>query len=211
MKKTFSLPAALAIATVISSLAGTARANLTLSLNDFTEDTLSVSISGFFDTDVEGEIDSVFAIKADYSSNVGVNSDWLDDSIGFIANLDAFTVTENTISISVGDSIFNTVSAVPENGFGDAFLFYAFSPDGFVPLTAGTTVSGTLTLSRPGGFNPSAVDYLELVSGYNNDPDLGFGEVDGNFVRVESIIPEPSTVLLTSLGALALVFRRRKS
>jgi len=210
MKKSSTIAVLLTVASFLFPFAGVASGALTLTVNEFTEDALSVTISGFFDTDVEGAIDSVFAIKGDYSANVGVNADWLDDSVGFTPNLDAFTITENTVTISVGDSVFNSVSAIPENGFGDAISFYANSPSGFVPLTAGTAVSGTLSLSRPGGFNPAAISTLELVSGYEPDPDVPFGEIDGNFVRVESVVPEPSTALLSGLGVLALLFVRRK-
>src|SRR5262249_49676601 len=77
-----------------------------------------------------------------------------------------------------------------------------------IPFTAGTTVSGTVTLQGAGAFVPGEAATLELLSGFKfSNSDWG---------RLESLaegVPEPSALVLlgATLAALAgrMAWRRR--
>ena len=83
--------------------------------------------------------------------------------------------------------------------------------DGDVAFTAGTTVSGSLTLTGLGIFDPTNAATLELVSGYNDSA--------ADWVRLEtgttavSPVPVPAALWLfgTALIGLVGLGKRRKA
>jgi hypothetical protein len=134
-----------------------ASAALTLTINSFTPDQLSLSISGTFDSDVIGDQQGWLAIKSRWTSNIGIHTE-------FYSALP--TIIENTISIGgvlVGLPNLSWEAGTPT--WGDSIHFANPNGGQFAPIRAGTAVSGTLILSAPGGFDPSA--QLQLLSGFS--------------------------------------------
>ena len=189
----------LAILTMVSSVWET-KAGLSLAIDDFTADTLRVSVSGVFDSDVAGDQKDWLAIKGDYSLNDGVNVSWIEDSIGNISLASSsLSVVENTISFS-GLSVIDTFVAASFEPWGDSIYFLTSGA-----ILAGTTVNGSLEVMGAGAFYPWQISSLELASGFDN------ADFSWNRLETATIIPEPATLSLLSLGSLALVMGRHRS
>ena len=190
-------------------MASVASASLMLTVNRFTTDELSVSISGTFDTDVSGEGRYWLALKSNYTNNDGINVDWIADSIGFtlIDNAPNLTVIENSVEFDGSTPFSSTVAATGEN-WGDSFYWRA----GF-DILAGTSVSGTLHVSGANIFNPTGAS-LQLASGFDfNGADLSWNRLEA-VGDVGAAVPEPATLALVGAGLAGLgvaARRRRKS
>lgn len=185
----------LAIALVVGGSATVASAGLTLSINTLTSDQFSFSISGTFDADVIGDQRNWLAVKPNWSTNFGVNVPWMDDAIGNADIGVMFTVNEN--SLLFNGAAPNSSSATGINEWGDSFFFDA----GF-DITAGTTVSGTVTVTRVGTFDDSLLDSdFELLSGFDN--------TNRDWVRMEAVAPAPGAAALLALGGMLAARRRR--
>ena len=168
---------------------------LILTIDNYTTDELSFSISGTFDTDTTGELPGYLGIKNDWSNNVGIHTE-LFNSIP--------TVSFN--SISIGGA--NPTTFVADNGAtGDSVTFR--NPAGIgVSLTAGTQVLGSVILTGVGMFNPSNASSLELLSGYDSSTE------DWHRLEASAInaVPVPAAVWLFGSGLIGLIgLARRKA
>lgn len=166
---------------------GRAEAGLLFTVLNSTADGLSFSISGSFDTNTAGESPGFLALKNDWSNNVGIHTELF--SVLPI-------VTLNTISIG-GLAPTTTVQNGSSTWMDDVFFENPLGTE--TPILAGTTVSGSLTLSAVGAFNPANLATLELVSGFNRPAghdDWARSETGASV----STVPEASSFGLFSLG-----------
>jgi hypothetical protein len=72
-------------------------------------------------------------------------------------------------------------------------------------MNAGTTVSGTLTLSGAGMFVPANLNNLQLVSGFTRPA----GHDDWQRLEASAAIPEPATAMILALGGGLIGLYRR--
>ena len=154
-------------------LAREGHAALILTINTLTRDEFSFTLSGTFDTDVVGDQRQWLAVKNDWTNNFGVNTDWLDDSLGFdFIDAAPWTVVENSVLI---DGLVPSTSVVAADGqtWGDAIYFSHSGGD----ILAGMTVSGSVHVQGVGLFDDSITN-LELLS--------GFDKFYGDWVRLEA-------------------------
>ncbi|VAX36386.1 hypothetical protein MNBD_PLANCTO03-1698 [hydrothermal vent metagenome] len=183
---------------VCSVAATNALADLSLTINSLTANDFSFTVSGTFDSDVGGDQRTWLAVKPNWSTNFGVNVPWIDDSVGFTDLGDtAFTINENSILIN---GLVPTQSIVAASGqeWGDSFYF-----DAGVDITAGMTVSGTLSVSLGGVFDSSlSASDFELLSGFDNTA--------SDWYRQEAVAPAPMTASLLALGGVCAIGRRRR-
>lgn len=166
------------IAVVCAGLAASANAQLSLTINEYTANTLSFTISGTVETDAIGDQRQWIAVKPNWSTNYGVNVPWVADSVGFTSISNSpFTVIENSIRI---DGLAPTQSNVAASGqtWGDSFYF---SHSG--NLTAGTPVTGTLSVALNGAFDALPVSDFELLTGFDN--------AAGDWSRIETDAGDP--------------------
>ena len=170
------------------SLGAPARAAVIFTVTEFTSDTLSLTLSGTLDADTGGVQPGWLAIKNDWSNHVGVHTEFLN-SIP--------TITVNTIVIGGVAPLTTDIQNGASDAFADSIVFQ--NPNGSgLPLFAGTSIAGTLTLSGAGAFSPTAG--LELLSGFG---------ATGDWARLEAAaVPEPTTALLLAGGLAGLALRR---
>lgn len=176
---------------------------LTMTIDSYTTDSVTISISGTFDAQTIGAQPGWLAVKKSWETNQGVNTDWWSTTPTITANTIAFDgVAASTTTISNGAS------------YGDDIAFRYVDP-ATTPIPAGTAVTGSFTLTQAGAFNPADANLLQLVSGY--DP---AGASSARYKRLEfkfssSTVPEPSAFALLGLGSVAFGFvaarRRRRS
>jgi len=161
-----------------------AHASLTITINTLTTNEFSFTLAGTFDADVIGDQTQFLAIKNDWSNNFGVQTE-LFSALP--------TITLNTIQIgglasatAVGDGL---------SGWHDYVQFS--NPLGVnTPILAGTGVSGSLTLTGLGIFDPLDIATLELVSGFVPVMD---------WARFEILaVPEPTSAVLVGIGLAGL-------
>ena len=190
-----------ALCGVMLAVAGaSANAALVLSIDTYTTDEVSFSINGTFDADTVGNFPGYLAVKNDWSNNVGVHTEWFSALP---------TITVNTIMIGgLAPTIFGAQNS-DIRPWNDN-VFFRFD-DNTAPITAGTTVSGSITLSRVGVFDPADMATLQLVSGLNFT--APFSDND-DWARLEanvSPVPLPAAAWLfgSALLGLAGVARRR--
>ena len=153
-----------AFAAICAGLAASAHAQLSLTINEYTTGTLSFTISGTVETDVIGDQKQWIAVKPRWSTNYGVNVPWVADSIGFTSlQNSAFTIIENSVLIGGSTPTQSNVAASGQT-WGDSFYF-AHSGN----ITAGTSVTGTLTVALNGAFDDSLPESdFELLTGFDN-------------------------------------------
>lgn len=180
---------------VLALMSSVANAALILTIDNYTTDELSFTITGTFDADTVGAFPGYLAFKRDWSENYGVNTETFSALP---------TVTVNTIEI---DSIALTFNVVSGLTFGDSFYIRNASTKD--PFLAGTEVSGSVTLSAIGAFDPTIAATFELVSGWES-PDWVRLEASATTASVSIPAPEPSTGILMGLGLLALGVRKRR-
>lgn len=149
----------LALVTGMFVFVGQAHATLALTIDNYTTDEITFTISGTFDADTIGGQQGWLALKNDWSNNQGVATQWFSVEP---------TVTLNTITIG-GVPPIDTFVQNDSSPWNDTIFFE--NPLGrTVPIAAGTVVAGSVTLSAAGAFNPADIATLELISGFT-DPD----------------------------------------
>ena len=209
MRSIGPFPRTLLVACLAICLTGLAHSALSLVVSDFTPDSITVSISGSFDSDVAGDQRYIVAIKPDWSSNDGAVVDWIDGVVtdrrgnpqgwGLLGD-SSLTLQANTLAFE-GWPFLQFSVALSETSWGDSI----YISTGGGSILAGTAVSGSFTVSGAGAFDPSAVGEFELVS--------GFDESDRSWNRLEARVPEPSISFMLGVGAavfLTLRSRRRQ-
>ncbi len=195
MRKTLVL---VGVASAIAAqLAGEAQGGLFLTIDILTPDEFKFTMGGTFDEDVVGDQMQLLAVKNDWTNNFGVNTDWLDDSLGLVPIDDApWTVVENSVLIG---GLVPSQSYVAADGrtWGDSIFFSYSGGD----ILAGTTVSGSVHVQGVGLFDDSITN-LELLSGYDN--------AIQDWVRLEAVVPAPGAMALLGLVGLTMGRRRRR-
>jgi len=176
-------------------LTAPANAALILTIDNYTTDELSFSISGIFDSDTIGDSKKYLAIKNDWSNNVGIHTELFTYGPA---------ITLNTITI--GSLTHDTVVQNGIDSWKDN-VFFRYS----VPIiTAGTSVSGSMTLSGIGAFNPADAATLQLVSGFNRPYP---GGLQHDWARLEATahtVPTPPVLWLFGSGLIGLVVMARR-
>jgi hypothetical protein len=187
----------LAIGAMLLMLAGNASAALVLTVNSYTTDQLSLSISGTFDQDTVGTHPGYLAIKNDWSNNQRHHTELFSSTPAIISS---------TITID-GVIVESFVRNLSSQVYADSIFF--FGPGGAAgvetSILAGTAVSGLITLSGVGAFNPADVHTLELVSGWNDQT--------RDWVRFEAsatMVPVPAAAWLFASGLGLLGWMRRR-
>ena len=188
MRKTRIL--VLATSATAALLVGEAQGGLTLTIDILTPDEFKFTLGGTFDADVVGGQRQWLAVKNDWTNNFGVNTDWLDASLGFTFIFDApWTVVENSVLIG-GLVPIPSVVAADGQTWGDSIYFAHSGGD----ILAGTTVSGSVHVQGVGLFDDSITN-LELLS--------GFDELFLDWVRLEAA-PGPCPWDLDGTGVVGV-------
>ena len=175
---------------------------LVLGFSRFTQAALVLTLSGAFDENTTGDLPGYLAIKNDWSHNVAEHTELFSFQP---------TVTSNTIQI--GDGLVPTQATVQDGTapWTDTVFFVLTPPTNgndftALPFLAGMPVSGSMTLSGTGAFNPAHAATLEVVSGFN---------IGRDFARLEySPVPLPAALPLfgSALGLMGFLgWRRRKA
>jgi len=187
----------LAIATLSQS-----HASLVFTIDNYTTDELSFTFSGMFDTDTIGDSAGWLAIKNDWSNSGGIHTELYSSTP---------TITNNTISI--GGLTPQTYLQNSTYAWNDS-VFFANPFGTNNSFTAGTTVTGSMTLFGIGAFDPADAATLELVSGFVRPFDIGLGD---DWARLEasaqvSAVPVPAAAWLFGSALLGFFgFSRRKA
>jgi len=188
---------------VLCLASASANASLVLLINTYTTDEVSFTISGTFDANTIGIFPGYLAIKNDWSNNIGVHTEWFSGTPA---------ITVNTILIGGVAPSLTLVQDDAGSAWNDDLLF--IPPAGnAVAITAGTSVSGSVTLSGVGFFNPADLATLELVSGLNfTSPSSN----DDDWARLEasaSVVPIPPAAWLfgSTLGLMGVMRRKISS
>ena len=192
--------AALLIALCLS--VGQAHAALSLAINEINSNRFSATISGSFDSNVIGDQKQWLAIKADWLLNNGTNVDWIADSVvlGALNTRPGVTVVEDTITFSgytIADRLMAGTNADQAVSWGDS-IYYAVNGN----LTAGTSVSGTITIDGAGLFDFANISSLQLVSGFDNS------QQEWKRLEATAVVPEPSVLCLGLMAVVAMLARR---
>lgn len=194
MRKTLVM--AVAVLATAALWGGEAQGSLILTIDILTPNEFKFTIGGTFDTDVIGDQRNWLAVKNDWTNNFGVNTDWLDDSLGFQTIGSApWTVVENSILIG-GFAPDQSNVAADGQTWGDSIYFRHSLGD----ILAGTTVSGSVHVQGAGLFDNSVMN-LELLS--------GFDDAIQDWVRLEAVVPAPGSIVLFGIGCVVARRRRR--
>ena len=134
---------------------------VTMTITEYTENRVSITFSGTFDSDVV----SYLALKNDWSNNIGTQTDW------FYAGNTQDLIETNTVAIN------GTPIGVPtiQDGLNNHNDSIHWNISGGTANT-GSTISGTLVLnylysaSQGNQFDPNDASTLQLVSGWDSTP-----------------------------------------
>lgn len=194
------------------------QASLIFTVDNITTDELTFSINGTFDEDTVGTITpGVLAIKYDWTNNFGVHTDFMDGEVHIVNS--TLAVDGVLASLNVDSASHSTTDSI-----------YFFNPDGnSTAFAAGTTISGSATLSLLGGFDPNLAGGLELLSGYSM-VNTGVHTINGitvptwdyDWARLEataqvlstplpSPVSLPATLLLIVSGLIMLAMNKARS
>ena len=170
--------------------ASSVHATLILNINNYTSNELSFTISGIFNADTTGDDPGWIGIKNDWTNNYGVHTELFNEEP---------TITLNTIQIG---GVTPSITLVDNDvGEWDDGVYWTNPSGSSNPFTAGTSVSGSMTLYGEGNFDPTNFPTLELVSGFDSSVN--------DYTRLESRGgPEPSTLILSLVGLMALATGR---
>ncbi|TFG84890.1 MAG: VPLPA-CTERM sorting domain-containing protein [Chromatiales bacterium] len=188
-------------AVMLSLISASANASLVFLINTYTTDEVSFSISGTFDADTIGIFPGYLAVKNDWSNNIGVHTEWFSGTPA---------ITVNSILIGGLPPSLTQAQDNSSNAWNDD-VFFINAVNNTVPFTAGTTVSGSITLSGVGLFNPADLATLELVSGLNfTSPSDGNDDWARLEASAQSVIPLPAAVWLfgSALGVMGVMRRK---
>ena len=189
---------AVAASATAALFVGEAQGGLILTVDILTADEFKFTLGGTFDADVVGDQRNWLAVKNDWTNNFGVNTDWLDDSLGIhLIDNAPWTVVENSVLIDglVPDSSFVAADGLT---FGDS-IYWSHSGG---HILAGMTVSGSVHVQGVGLFDDSITN-LELLSGF----DVPFQA----WVRLEAVVPSPGALALLALGAVGVRRKRKRA
>jgi hypothetical protein len=168
----------------IAGVLQTSKASLTLTIDSLTANELTFTIDGTFDT---APNEGWLAIKNDWSHNQGFHTEMFSGTP---------SITFNNLLIG-GSSVSGNITSSSET-WGDAVFFGG-------AMSAGTTVSGTVTLAGTGMFIPANLGTLELLSGFTRPP----GHDDWARLEFTATVPEPASAMMIGFGgALIVLFRR---
>lgn len=190
-----------ALCALVLSIATTSvHAALVLSIDTYTTDEISFSISGTFDEDTIGIFPGYLAVKNDWSNNYGVHTEWFSSFPTMTVN----TILIGGVAPTLAQAQNSDIRAWNDN------VFFRFA-DNMAPFTAGTAVSGSITLTGVGLFDPADMATLELVSGLNfTDPISS----DDDWARLEAravaTVPVPAATWLFGSALLGLVATARR-
>jgi len=200
MKYTLKSVSSLAATLVtFGSFAGGANAALTFTIDEYTTDAITLTLSGTFDADTIGDASNngYLAFKNDWKNNSGVHTE-------LFSGLP--TISLNTVTFG-GFAPDQTQVQNSIDPYNDSLFFVNPFGEGS-PILAGTEVSGSIRLTGVGFFDPSDAATLELVSGFVNPFGPGVG---ADWARLEaSAVPEPYSAALLGLGVFALALRRSR-
>lgn len=169
-------------------------AQLVLTIDEYTTDTLTFSISGSFEADTIGDFSGWLAIKNAWQGNQGVHTELFSSTPSVVSQ-----------SITIGGLSANTAVENGSQTYNDSI--YWQNPLGFnSSISALTVVDGSVTLSGPGIFDPVNNNQLTLVSGLSLSP--------YDWARLETVgnaIPETSNyIVILGVLSLAAVLWRKK-
>jgi hypothetical protein len=181
--RTSTIPALSAFAALALICVPAAKGALSLTIDVFNSTTLTFTVSGTFDAPTAGfTYPGVIAVSPD---EFGATAYFTGDPVR----------TATTLQIA-GSAASQVILGNNTPFAGYAVAFYT---DPFTPIPAGTAISGSATFT--GNFTSFPTMYL--WSGFDNSRDMNRLEATGQ------VVPEPSSMLLGAIGALALVRRRR--
>jgi hypothetical protein len=186
-------------AVMLSLIATSANAALVFEVDTYTADEVSFSISGTFDADTIGNFPGYLAVKNNWSNTYGVHTEWFSGTP---------TIDVNTILIGgLAPTIAQAQNSAIRGWNDDVFFRFA---DNTAPFTAGTSVSGSITLSGLGMFNPADEATLELVSGMNYTNPISDDDDWARFEARVSDVPLPAAAWLFGSALLGLGALKRK-
>jgi len=131
------------------------QAALVFTIDNMTTEEFAFTINGTFDEDTTGFTPGVLAIRNDWTNNPGIHTDFFD-GIPSLSN--------STLEI---DGTLIETNYASYSGSGSDSIWIANPLGSGIKFTAGTTVSGSMTLfgGYSSAFHPSQASNLELVSG----------------------------------------------
>ena len=167
-------------------VAENAAASLILTIESYTTDELSFTISGTMDED---QSSGFLALKNDWQNNVGVHTE--------LFTADTATYYDRSISLYMNDELQNSYYLFNNTDtYTDSIYWYNLDT-----ISAGTTFSGSVTVTCVNGFDPDSNNNLQLVSGYSG----------ADWARLEAMaVPEPATMSMVGIVAGVSFFIRRR-
>ena len=183
-------------------ISSTSHATLVLTIDTYTTDELSLTLSGSFDLDTVGDRPGFLAIKNNWSNNFGFHTE-------IFSRAPAITVNTILIDGTAPSGVFiqNDNSTWMDVIFFDNPIFDSVTGD--TAFTAGTIVSGSLTLTGLGIFDPTDEATLELVSGFDNNA-VDWARSEAGTMAV-SPVPVPAALWLFGTALIGLVgFGKRR-
>lgn len=196
----------LLLATFLTLFVSQAQAALTLTIDSYTTDEISFTISGTFDVDTIGSQPGWLAVKNVWSSNIGSHTDWFSGAPIITVNSITFDGSApNTSYVGSGTSTSN-----------DSIYFQPYASFNTV-IPSGTVVAGSITITGVGMFNPADATTLELISGWDLAGSSDWARLEAAAVLGVSpvIAPVPTLsqyaifLLILSLMFVSIYLKRR--